>query len=128
MKVGDVMTRGVLAIRPTTFVRDAVQRMEENNLRHLLVLQEGVLVGVLSSRDIPSLDGAAMPVQAHRCMSKDVVTIGPDEPLLVAAARMGVHKIGCLPVVEGGKVVGIVTTYDLLEVLVSVLSECGDGG
>jgi acetoin utilization protein AcuB len=115
------MTPDPRTIEPSATVREAYATMKENNFRHLPVVHDGRLVGIISTTDIGRL-GAAVPAVLERTvgdsMNPSPITIDPDEPIESAAAQMGLHKIYCLVVVDDGKLVGIVTTYDLLDALV----------
>jgi acetoin utilization protein AcuB len=118
--VREVMTADPCVISPDETLERAWAMMTEEGCRHLPVVQNGQLVGILSMTDIGRL-GATIPSLMARTvgesMTKSPFTVGPDEPLESAAAQMGLHKVNCLPVVAGVKLVGIVTTYDLLDAL-----------
>lgn len=120
-QVRDIMTPDPRVIEPGETVREAWATMKENGFRHLPVCNGGRLVGIISITDIGRL-GATVPAILDRTveqsMTANPITMSPDEPIESAAAQMGLHKINCLPIVEGDKLVGIVTTYDLLDALV----------
>jgi acetoin utilization protein AcuB len=120
-QVRDIMTPDPRVIEPGATVREAWATMKENGFRHLPVVDAGRLVGVISITDIGRL-GAAVPAILERTVAQSMtpnpMTMSPDEPIESAAAQMGLHKVNCLPIVEGGKLIGIVTTYDLLDALV----------
>jgi len=120
-QVRDIMTPDPRVIEPGATVREAWATMKENGFRHLPVVDAGRLVGVISITDIGRL-GATVPAILERTvgqsMTPNPMTMSPDEPIESAAAQMGLHKINCLPIVEGAKLIGIVTTYDLLDALV----------
>lgn len=100
-------------------------------VRHLPVVSGGDLVGVVSQRDILRSPGLLSPVlglgvdtraalktlRVEDAMSPTVLTIGAEASIREAAERMLKHRVGCLPVVEGGALVGIVTTSDLLRAI-----------
>jgi CBS domain-containing protein len=120
-QVRDIMTPDPRVIEPGATVREAWATMKEGGFRHLPVVDAGRLVGVISITDIGRL-GATVPAILERTVAQSMtanpMTMSPDEPIESAAAQMGLHKINCLPIVEGEKLVGIVTTYDLLDALV----------
>jgi CBS domain-containing protein len=114
--VKDLMrTRNLVSVRPDDDLTVAGQIMRWAGVRHLPVLEDGAVVGVLTARDLlrhrAEGDGNG-PVRAFMTARPEL--IGPDEDLAAACALMVARKIGCLPVVEGGKLVGILTTTDIL--------------
>lgn len=119
-QVREVMTADPCVISPDETLERAWAVMNEEGCRHLPVVEGGQLIGILSMTDIGRL-GATVPSLMARTvadsMTKTPFTVGPDEPLESAAAQMGLHKVNCLPVVAAGKLVGIITTYDLLDAL-----------
>ncbi len=118
--VREVMTADPLVVSPEQTLGQAWAMMSEQSCRHLPVLENGHLVGVISMVDIGRVAVGVESLMARsvgETMTKNPVTVGPDEPIESAAAHMGLHKVNCLPVVSGGKLVGIVTTYDLLDAL-----------
>lgn len=101
--------------------------MKMKRVRHLPVLEEGRLVGLLSQRDLflAALSTAMGfgqkaskeflgTVPAKEVMSDEVITVAPSEDVKMAAKRMLDHKIGCLPVVEDGKLIGLLTESDFV--------------
>jgi acetoin utilization protein AcuB len=97
----------------------AFERMRRRAIRHLVVVDGGTVVGVLSDRDLGGRQG--LSVRRGRNVS-DLMTPSvrfgaPDTPVRVAANLLRGHAIGCLPVLKGRRLVGIVTTADLLELL-----------
>jgi CBS domain-containing membrane protein len=107
--------------------------MKQERIRHLPVLDDdGELVGIVSQRDM--FRGALAHALGYgetaqrrmlgllvvkEVMTTQVVTVGPDAPIADAARTMVDRKIGCLPVVEGGRLVGILTESDFVEMLAS---------
>ncbi len=123
LSVRDVMSTDLVTVGPAEPARRAYEIMRDRRIRHLPVMAEGRLVGVLSDRDLrpvllsPGLGGATV----GELMSETLTTIAPDAPVEDAASLLVVKKIGCLPVVERERLVGIVTETDLLAVLVELL-------
>lgn len=122
-------------ITPDTPLLEAEWRMQEGGFRHLPIVDRNErLVGIVSDRDLreaaPS-DATALSrqeltyllsrLQVRDVMATPVVTARPNEPAETAAIRMREHKIGALPVVEDGALIGIVTTDDMLGALVQML-------
>jgi acetoin utilization protein AcuB len=130
MRVRDLMTGGVATIGQADSCHEAVNRMVRRKIRHLPVVDEdGRLVGVVTDRDLRhhlfapqvlrgigavTVDALFRAVPVKEVMSAPVVTAAPDEDLEVAAGAMLEGKVGSLPVVEAGRVVGIITETDLL--------------
>lgn len=130
----DLMSRNVVTIRETEGCHRAVEMLCQHKIRHLPVVDaRGTLVGIVTDRDLrhylfrPRVlrDVGAVPVarlldrvEVREIMSTPVVTVGPDEPLETAARLMLEDKVGSVPVVADGYVVGILTETDLLRRIV----------
>ncbi|MFZ2490502.1 MAG: CBS domain-containing protein [Thermoanaerobaculia bacterium] len=115
MRVKEIMKRDVWTITPDQPLSAAAELMRIRGIRHLVVLQRGV-TGVISNRDMVGIStGELAQVQVGDVMERHCVTITPESTIVQAANKMRGHKIGCLPVVENEKLVGIITTTDLLE-------------
>jgi CBS domain-containing membrane protein len=120
MRAGDLMSGpGVRSVAPEDSLAYAAEVMTAAGVRHLAVLRGRELVGILSERDLLrrgaelGRNGAA-PDTVANAMIHPPRTIGADEPVGAAAALMFSHRIGCLPVVDGGVLVGMLTTSDIL--------------
>ncbi len=104
----------------------AQRLMQENDIRHLPVLDRGELVGIVSERDlhfIQSLRGIdADDVPVQEAMTPEPYTVGPDASLERVVRTMADKKYGSAVVVQGGKVVGVFTTVDALRVLAGLLA------
>jgi acetoin utilization protein AcuB len=123
LTVRDIMARELVTIRPHETVRRAYRLMRDHRFRHLPVVEDGRLVGILSDRDLrPVLLSPALGrARVRELMSEDLTTVAPEAPVEEAASLLVVKRIGCLPVVDAGRLVGIVTETDLLAVLVELL-------
>lgn len=123
LSVRDVMSTDLVTVSPAESARRAWETMRDRRIRHLPVLEGERLVGILSDRDLravllsPGLSGATV----SELMSEPPTTIRPEAPVEDAASLLVVKKIGCLPVVENDRLIGIVTETDLLAVLVELL-------
>ena len=134
-RVRDVMTSSVITLTRGQSLPLARQLMNMKRFRHLPVVDEaGALVGLVTHRDlldaaisalapidVADRAGMQLEVPVARIMRQQLWTIGPDDPADAAARLMLDHKIGCLPVTEHGRIVGIVTEADLVEVAAAVL-------
>jgi acetoin utilization protein AcuB len=124
MLVKDVMKSPVLSVGPETTLEEAYRLLLEKGIRHLPVVKDGKLLGIITDRDIRLATSHLNPkgpcpgcTQVGEVMTKEVVTAHPLDPVEEAAFVMRHRKIGCLPVLEDGELVGIVTGIDLLDAL-----------
>src|SRR5262245_20950650 len=115
MRIHDVMRKPVRTIVPTAPVSLAKELFRRHDIHHLVVLDGKAVVGVIADRDL--LDVADTDPQVKTVMAHPAVTIAPDETVRKGAALMAGHSIGSLPVLDEGKLVGIVTSHDLLALL-----------
>jgi acetoin utilization protein AcuB len=119
MRVQDVMTEDVKTIAPTSAAEDAWELMRSHQFHHVVVTRGRRVVGILSDRDAGGRRGAAIR-RGHtveELMTTSVVTVEPETPVRKAANMMRGRSIGCVVVTDRGRVVGIVTVADLLELL-----------
>jgi acetoin utilization protein AcuB len=125
--VEDSMTREVVTLSPGDTAKVALALCRERRIRHLPVLDGGRLVGIVSDRDLrsstpalgdPARAAALEEILVGDVMDRDVTTASPTDPIEQAANEMRERRIGCLPVVEGEELVGIVTTSDVMDALV----------
>jgi acetoin utilization protein AcuB len=120
------MTKQPVAVAPDCSIGAALGRMRRAEVRHLLVVEADRLVGIVSHRDwrraqaVETLAGWESQHVA-RIMTEDPVTVAPETPVVTAARVLLERKIGCLPVRDGEAIVGIFTTSDALEALLSAL-------
>lgn len=133
--LGAIMTRDPKTLRPEQTLLDAMRFLRDHGVRHIPVVDgHGALVGVLTDRDVKRATPSALlgdqrqvwdevvgGTQVSKIMTRDVITGEPGTPLRDAVRRFVEDKIGCVPVVERGKVVGIVTAHDLLKVMHEML-------
>jgi acetoin utilization protein AcuB len=119
MRVAEVMTQGVQTVRPTMPAVAAWDLMRRKGIHHLVVTAGSDVVGVLSDRDAGGRNGASIRARSSVAdlMTTDVVTIEPTAPVRKVANLMRGRTIGCIPVNDGKRLVGIVTVSDLLELL-----------
>jgi CBS domain-containing membrane protein len=131
LQVRDLMTEGVFAVNVGDDLETVSNLMEDRNIRHAPVVDAlGGLVGLVTQRDLlrsgltgrvgmpPEVERQArLHVTAGEVMVQDVVTTRPDQDIRDAARVMLENKFGCLPVVEGYRLVGIVTESDFVRLL-----------
>jgi CBS domain-containing protein len=140
MRVRDLMSTQVVTIGTSDSCLEAVARMHRSRIRHLpVVSREGLLVGIVTDRDLrhqlfsppmfqalgtTAVDALLKDVRVAEVMSTDVITVAPDDRVADAARRMRDDKVGSLPVVENGRVVGILTETDVLRQIVRADATC----
>ncbi|MGB9627828.1 MAG: CBS and ACT domain-containing protein [Thermodesulfobacteriota bacterium] len=134
MRIRDMMTKNPITIDSETLVLDAQRIMKENNIRRLPVVDKGKLVGIVTKHDLleasPSpatslsiheLNYLLSKMKVKEIMTKNPITISPDTPF-EEALRIGQEKkVGSFPVVEDGKLVGMVTESDIVRFMSRVL-------
>src|SRR5512140_3199797 len=129
MLVRDIMRSPAVVISSDTTLQDAYRTMREKGIRHLPVVEGETLVGVITDRDLRLATSALAPApfppgsQVSAAMSRTPQTADPLDPVEDAARIMRARKIGCLPVLDEGRLVGIITGLDLLDALVRVTGE-----
>jgi len=135
MLVRDYMSQPVLSVDPSTPITDALKTMRDRGIRRLPVIDSGGrLRGIVSDRDL--LHAAPSPatslsiweityllgrITVEKVMTRDVLTVRPDTPVETAAQLMVDRKIGGMPVVDGGTVVGVITETDIFRLFTTLL-------
>jgi acetoin utilization protein AcuB len=127
MRVKDLIGRSPIFVGPDTTVLEARQLMQERRIRHLLVMEDDRLVGIVTDRDIrlnlPSpattlsvweINYLIARLTVGEVMTKTVIIVEPDRSAREAAYLLLSEKIGALPVVDGGRVIGLVTESDFV--------------
>jgi len=125
------MIRSQLTVKPWMALKGASELLHRHRIRHLLVTDQGRLVGIVTEQDIRrALQLGAARLEFHELlylldtvrvqdiMTTEVISVTPDTPVEEAARIMVENKIGCLPVLKGDMLMGIVTRDDLLAALV----------
>lgn len=127
MLVKDVMRHPVFTVGPEVTLEDAYRFLLEKGIRHLPVVEGGRVVGIITDRDIRLATSHLNPkgpcpgcTRVEEVMTRGVVTAHPLDPVEEAARVMRERKIGSLPVLEDGTLVGIVTGIDLLDALLKL--------
>ena len=140
MKISEMMSRDVVMIGPAESCLDAVVRMQRARVRHLPVVnRDGLLVGIVTDRDLrhhlfsprvfEALGSAPVDVLLDRIrvaeiMSTHVMTVEAGASVGDAAGTMRKHRVGSLPVMEHGRMVGIVTEVDILRQIARADATC----
>ena len=128
------MTAHPFTVTPDNTLPEAMEVMATRGVRHLPVVSEGRVVGVLSHSDIaeagPSkattfssseVNYLLSKLKVAKVMTRDPITISPDALLEEAAVAMRDNKVEMLPVVEGGRLVGIITESAILDAFIEIL-------
>jgi signal-transduction protein with cAMP-binding, CBS, and nucleotidyltransferase domain len=121
-KVKDVMTKALIAVDPITSLLQISKMMEQGGMGSILVKKDGVPSGIITDRDFAikiAAHGVSMNTPVEKMASFPLQTINSTDSILDAAKVMADKKIRKLAVVEEGKVVGIITSTDLINQLVS---------
>lgn len=135
MYVGRIMHTHLVTVPPDTSLRKAKEIIEEKRINHLLVVNKnGDLVGIVSDRDVrQSWASPATALSVHELnylltqltvehiMVKKIITISPGTTIERAAYIMQKNRINALPVIESGKLVGIITSTDVMDVLLRAI-------
>lgn len=136
LRVRDAMTREVVTLGPESSAAEAWAVCQEMGIRHLPIVEEGRLVGLVSDRDLrdvspPRGSGGESDtlgwVRMKDIMSTALVTIHPLDTIDHAAREIYEHKIGALPVVAEGQLVGIITSTDMMRILIEMVGAHGRG-
>ena len=134
MFVGERMSRPVISVTPDMPINDVLAMFRKEHIRRAPVIKDGKLVGIVSERDLlnasPSsvttlsvweLNYLISKVTVKNVMAKKVVTVDQDTPIEEAARIMADKKIGGVPVLSGGNVVGIITETDLFKIFLELM-------
>lgn len=140
MNVGRRMMRNPVCVSEDDSMKKAMDLLKEREIRHLPVVKGEKLVGILSERDIKQASpspATALEIReiyylldritVKQIMTRRPYTISPSAPIEEAALIMREKKIGCLPVVDGGRLVGILTETDILDAFLDAMGVSGPG-
>ncbi|MEK6660787.1 MAG: CBS domain-containing protein [candidate division NC10 bacterium] len=131
VQLSEIMNRDLVTVDKQASLRRARRILDQHRIRHLLVVDGKRLVGIVTDRDLrQAAPSSKSPLtiserqefmdelKVLEVMSRKLITASPTTTIREAARVMVREKIGCLPVVDGNQLVGIVTQADLLEMLV----------
>ena len=127
MNVARWMTKDPVVVESKKTLAAVRQMMDKGSFHRVPVVDAGKLVGIVSDRDLRQHTGALARVKVNGAMTTSVVSVTPTTLLEAAANLMVRHKIGALPVVDRGKLVGIITATDLLRAFAEVLGATEEG-
>ena len=134
MLVRKKMKKDLITITKDERMTTAKKILKEKNIRHLPVVEGKKLVGLVSNMDIRKAEASPATsleirelhylldkITIGEIMTRNVITISPDISVEEAATLLHDNKIGCLPVIEDGNLVGIITENDVMEILIDVM-------
>ena len=134
LKVRDIMSSDLVTLKEDDDLGLAENVMRFGRIRHLPVVKNGKLVGLVTHRDILSaqvssladlsvedINELKLSIPASEIMKKDVETVSPEDPVLKAASILKRNKYGCLPVVNDRKLIGIITEADFIDLVIRAL-------
>lgn len=130
LRVRDAMTREVVTLEPEASAGQALGLCREHGIRHLPVVENGRLVGLISDRDLRDVspprgtgdeENTLGWVRVRDIMTTNLVTIHPLDTIEHAARDIHAHKFNCLPVVAEGELVGIITSSDMTRILIELI-------
>ncbi len=134
MLVGERMSHPVISVSPETPIHDALIMFKKDHIRRAPVIKNGKMVGIVSEGDL--LNASPSPISSlsvwemnyllakvtvQQVMKKKVLTIKKDTPIEEAARIMADNKIGSMPVMNDGNVVGMITETDLFKIFLELL-------
>jgi len=122
MQIINLMTSDPVTIRPHDTLSKAKTIMDAGRFSRVPVVDDGRLVGILTERDLREYTGFLESTRVNAAMRTALITVTPYNTVEDAARLMLKHKIGGLPIVADGKLVGIVTTSDLLRAFLLVVA------
>ena len=121
MQIRAIMSPDPVTVDQASLLAEALATLEELDIRHLPVVNDGRVVGVVSDRDLLESTGwmwneerGKAPVIVADVVQSDAMTVGPEETVGAVATRLVEWGVGCAPVVEEGRLVGIATEIDVL--------------
>jgi acetoin utilization protein AcuB len=127
MLVQNRMTKNPETISPDEFLASGLVKMHEGGFRRLPVIKDDKLIGIITDRDLREHAGLLERTKISSAMTKDLMTVTPRATLEQAAKLMLSHKISGLPVTDAGRLVGIITTSDILQTFLDLMGASEEG-
>jgi acetoin utilization protein AcuB len=123
MLVSQIMSAKIVTISPNRQVGQALKLMQKHQIRHLPVMEKNRMVGWITSRDLREILLASMleEIKVGDVMVQAPLSVTPDTEVEEAARLIHEHKIGGMPVVEGDRLVGVITMQDLIAAFIAML-------
>ena len=127
MLVCDCMHKNSVTVTLQDTLATAHEKMITGRFRHLPVVRDGCVIGILTDRDLRHYVGTEAGTPVGTAMTENPLTISPLSTVEEAARLLLLRQIGGLPVVEEGKLVGIITTSDVLQAFLDLTGATGEG-
>ena len=127
MIVGNRMTKEPITVGPDDLLIRASHKMQAGGFRRLPVVSDGKLVGIVTERDLREHRGYLEHTKINGVMTENPVTVVPGTTLEEAARILLERQIGGLPVVANGRLIGIITTSDILNAFLDVMGASQGG-
>jgi acetoin utilization protein AcuB len=121
MIIGNRMTKRPITATPDEFLSAAREKMQAGGFRRLPVVSDDRLVGIITDRDIRAHLGYLEQTKINGVMTEKVLTISPASTVEEAAQLLLKHQIGGLPVIDAGRLVGMITTSDVMKAFLDVM-------
>ncbi|HEX9846595.1 MAG TPA: CBS domain-containing protein [Candidatus Nitrosotenuis sp.] len=116
--VHDIMKKNVISIDSSMTAQDAAKMMDDASIGAIVVLENGIAIGIVTERDLARrivAKGKSLTTNVKEVMSSPLIVINPDETVWEAAQLMKTRKIHRMPAVKENRLVGIVTTSDIVK-------------
>ncbi len=127
MLVGKRMSKNPVTVTPQDYLATAWEKMHTGGFRRLPVVENGKLIGIVTDRDVREHLRYLEQTKVNVAMTEKLLTVMPQTTLEEAAQLLIKHKVGGLPVVEEGKLAGIITTSDILQAFLDVMGVTEEG-
>lgn len=128
MFVSQRMKTKPVTVTSEDYLAEAQEKMQAGSFRHLPVVEDGKLIGILTDRDLRQHVGQLQRTKVNAAMTENVVTVGPHATLEEAAKLLLQHKFNGLPVVtENGQLAGMITTSDILNAFLDSMGALEEG-
>ncbi len=123
MEIIHIMSKHPETVEPGDTLAKASQMMEVGGFRRLAVVKDGAVVGMLTERDVRQHRGHLDATRVNAAMSEPVLSVTPHTTVQEAVRMMLKRKVGGMPVIDKGNLVGMVTTTDMLQALLQIVDD-----
>jgi len=116
--VSDIMKKNVISIDSSMTVQDAAKMMDDASIGAIVVLENGIAIGIITERDLTRrviAKGKPLTTNIKEVMSSPLIVINPDDSVWEAAQLMKTRKIHRIPAVKNNQLVGMITTSDIVK-------------
>ena len=127
MFVNQWMKTNPVTVTSEDYLATAQEKMRAGSFRHLPVVDDGKLIGIITDRDLRQHMGHLERTKVNAATTENAVTVGPRTTLEEAAKLLLKHKINGLPVMDGGRLIGMITTSDILKAFLDAMGALEEG-